>query len=170
MRRVIIGAQAAAYPIVLLVHISAGASRAQTSLSGKPCNGTGRAFTAPAFVACGVILALVVDGLAQLSADTQSRCPWIRFFHDATSAYMMAAFGMTLAPLLEEMFFRGLLLPAAATIVRSPGGSAADGARVCRHSWRAAGLCLGAGAEYLRGRRGLYRGSRGGRIRWRRRS
>jgi hypothetical protein len=33
------------------------------------------------------------------------------YFHDATSAYMMAAFGITLAPLLEELFFRGLLYP-----------------------------------------------------------
>ena len=33
------------------------------------------------------------------------------YFHDATSAYIMAIFGVTLAPLMEEMFFRGLLLP-----------------------------------------------------------
>jgi membrane protease YdiL (CAAX protease family) len=37
--------------------------------------------------------------------------PMDAYFHDATSAYMMAAFGMTLAPLLEELFFRGLLYP-----------------------------------------------------------
>ena len=34
-----------------------------------------------------------------------------KYFHDASSAYLMAAFGMTLAPLLEELFFRGLLYP-----------------------------------------------------------
>ena len=34
-----------------------------------------------------------------------------KYFHDAASAYLMAAFGMTLAPLLEELFFRGLLYP-----------------------------------------------------------
>ena len=28
-----------------------------------------------------------------------------------TSAYIMAIFGVTLAPLMEEMFFRGLLYP-----------------------------------------------------------
>jgi membrane protease YdiL (CAAX protease family) len=34
-----------------------------------------------------------------------------KYFHDASSAYLMAAFGVTLAPLLEELFFRGLLYP-----------------------------------------------------------
>jgi uncharacterized protein len=37
--------------------------------------------------------------------------PIEKFFSDATSAYLMAVFGTTLAPLLEELFFRGLLYP-----------------------------------------------------------
>jgi membrane protease YdiL (CAAX protease family) len=66
--------------------------------------------TAPAFIACGVILALVVDGLARFLPIPKS-LPMDTYFHDASSAYMMAAFGVTLAPLLEEVFFRGLLYP-----------------------------------------------------------
>ena len=50
-----------------------------------------------------------------------------KFFNDATSAYMMAAFGITLAPLLEELFFRGLLYPAAAPRLGLVIARAADG-------------------------------------------
>ena len=38
----------------------------------------------------------------------------------------MAIFGVTLAPLMEEMFFRGLLYPDPGQIFRSGGRSAAD--------------------------------------------
>ena len=58
----------------------------------------------------GTILAVVVDGLSRFLPIPKS-LPMDKYFHDATSAYMMAAFGMTLAPLLEELFFRGLLYP-----------------------------------------------------------
>ena len=34
-----------------------------------------------------------------------------KFFSDITGAYLMAVFGITLAPLLEELFFRGMLYP-----------------------------------------------------------
>ena len=65
---------------------------------------------APAFVIGGVVLALVIEGLARFLPIPKS-LPMDTYFRDASSAYMMAAFGMTLAPLLEELFFRGLLYP-----------------------------------------------------------
>ena len=37
--------------------------------------------------------------------------PMEDLFTDRTNAYLLAAFGLTLAPLLEELFFRGLLYP-----------------------------------------------------------
>jgi membrane protease YdiL (CAAX protease family) len=107
--KVIIGAQAAAYPIVLLFIFLVVRTKADESF-GQAMQWNWPGFTAPAFVACGVILALVVDGLARFLPIPKS-LHMDTFFHDATSAYMMAAFGITLAPLLEEIFFRGLLFP-----------------------------------------------------------
>jgi uncharacterized protein len=107
--KVIIGAQAAAYPIVLLFIFLVVRTKVDEPF-GQAMQWNWPGFTAPAFIACGVILALVVDGLARFLPIPKS-LPMDTFFHDATSAYMMAAFGITLAPLLEEVFFRGLLFP-----------------------------------------------------------
>jgi len=107
--RVVIGAQAAAYPIILLFIFLAVRSRSQeTFRQGIRWNWPGA--TAPAFIASGVLLALVVDSLARFLPIPKS-LPMDSYFHDATSAYIMAIFGVTLAPLMEEMFFRGLLYP-----------------------------------------------------------
>jgi membrane protease YdiL (CAAX protease family) len=107
--KVIIGAQAAAYPIVLLFIFLVVRTKADEPF-GQAMQWNWPGFTGPAFVASGIILALVVDGLARFLPIPKS-LPMDTFFHDATSAYMMAAFGITLAPLLEEIFFRGLLFP-----------------------------------------------------------
>lgn len=106
---VVIGAQAAAYPIILLFIFLTVRSRSQQSFrQGIRWHWPGA--TAPAFIASGVILALVVDSLARFLPIPKS-LPMDSYFHDATSAYIMAIFGVTLAPLMEEMFFRGLLYP-----------------------------------------------------------
>ncbi len=107
--RVVIGAQAAAYPVILLFIFLTVRSRSQRSFrQGIRWNWPGA--TAPAFVASGIILALVVDSLARYLPIPKS-LPMDSYFHDASSAYIMAIFGVTLAPLMEEMFFRGLLYP-----------------------------------------------------------
>ena len=107
--RVVIGGQAAAYPIILLFVFLMVRSRSKESFSqGIRWNWPG--LTAPAFIASGVILALVVDNLARFLPIPKS-LPMDNYFHDATSAYIMAIFGVSLAPLLEEIFFRGLLFP-----------------------------------------------------------
>jgi hypothetical protein len=107
--KVVIGAQAAAYPVVLLFIFLLVRTKSDESF-GKAVQWSWPSVTAPAFVAGGMILALVVDGLARFLPIPKS-LPMDTFFHDASSAYMMAAFGITLAPLLEELFFRGLLFP-----------------------------------------------------------
>jgi uncharacterized protein len=107
--KVVIGAQAAAYPIVLLFIYLLVRTKADEPF-GQAVRWNWPGITAPAFIAGGMILALVVDGLARFLPIPKS-LPMDTFFHDASSAYMMAAFGITLAPLLEEMFFRGLLFP-----------------------------------------------------------
>ena len=58
----------------------------------------------------GIVLAVVIDGLSRFLPIPKS-VPMDKYFTDAASAYLMAIFGMTLAPLLEELFFRGLLYP-----------------------------------------------------------
>ncbi|HEY6254147.1 MAG TPA: CPBP family intramembrane glutamic endopeptidase [Candidatus Angelobacter sp.] len=40
--------------------------------------------------------------------------PIDKFFRDTTSTYLLALFGITFAPLVEELFFRGFLYPALA--------------------------------------------------------
>lgn len=107
--RVVIGAQAAAYPIILLFIFFTVRSRSHISFR-QAIRWNWPGATAPAFVASGIILALIVDSLARFLPIPKS-LPMDSYFHDATSAYIMAIFGVTLAPLMEEMFFRGLLYP-----------------------------------------------------------
>lgn len=107
--RVVIGAQAAAYPIILLFIFVMVRSRSHLCFR-QAIRWNWPGATAPAFIASGVILALIVDSLARFLPIPKS-LPMDSYFHDATSAYIMAIFGVTLAPLMEEMFFRGLLYP-----------------------------------------------------------
>jgi membrane protease YdiL (CAAX protease family) len=107
--RVVIGAQAAAYPIILLFMFVLVRSRTREHF-GKAVHWNWPGISAPRFFVLGIILALVIDGLSRFLPIPKS-LPVDKFFHDAAGAYLMAAFGITLAPLLEELFFRGLLYP-----------------------------------------------------------
>jgi len=106
---VVIGAQTAAYPIVLLFIFVLVRSRSKQPF-GKAIQWNWPGVLAPAFLVGGVVLALVIESLARFLPIPKS-LPMDTYFRDASSAYMMAAFGTTLAPLLEELFFRGLLYP-----------------------------------------------------------
>jgi hypothetical protein len=107
--RVIIGAQTAAYPVVLLFIFFLVRTRSHERF-GKAIQWNWPGIYAPGFLVGGSVLAVVIESLARYLPIPKS-LPMDTYFHDATSAYMMAAFGITLAPLLEEMFFRGLLYP-----------------------------------------------------------
>ncbi len=107
--RVVIGAQTAAYPVVLLFIFMMVRTRSRQPF-GQAIQWNWPGLIAPGFLAGGIVLALVVESLARYLPIPKS-LPMDTYFHDATSAYMMAVFGITLAPLLEEMFFRGLLYP-----------------------------------------------------------
>ncbi len=62
------------------------------------------------FCLSGIVLAFAVQGLAHFLPIPKS-LPMDKFFNDATSAYLMAFFGILIAPVLEELFFRGMLFP-----------------------------------------------------------
>lgn len=106
---VVIGAQAAAYPIVLLFMFVRVRSRSHERF-GKAIHWNWPGISAPGFFVMGTIVAVAVDGASHFLPIPKS-LPMDKYFHDASSAYLMAAFGVTLAPLLEELFFRGLLYP-----------------------------------------------------------
>ncbi len=144
---VVIGAQTAAYPVVLLFIFLMVRTRSHQDF-GRAIQWNWPGMLAPAFLVGGVILALAVEGLARFLPIPKS-LPIDAYFHDATSAYMMAAFGITLAPLLEELFFRGTVVSVAATRIWADCGRAADRGSIRCNPWCSAWLSLGAGVEHL---------------------
>jgi CAAX protease family protein len=58
----------------------------------------------------GVALAFGLQGLAHL-LPMPKELPIDRFFQTTSQAWVLSVFGVTLAPLMEELFFRGFLYP-----------------------------------------------------------
>lgn len=69
------------------------------------------------FLAWGVLLALAVQ-LGAHFLPTPPELPIDKMMHTPLAAWMMAAFGVIIAPFAEEVLFRGLLFPA---LVRRAG-------------------------------------------------
>lgn len=69
----------------------------------------------------GVVLALTVLILSAF-LPFPKHVPMQEYFREMRSAYAMMAFGLLVAPVAEELFFRGLALP---VLVRSMGQAAA---------------------------------------------
>ena len=106
---VVIGAQVAAYPIVILFMMTLVRNRTREQFwPAIRWNWPGPAMLR--FVLAGAVFAFVVEFASRWLPIPKS-LPVDRFFTDTIGAYMMAAFGITLAPLLEELFFRGMLYP-----------------------------------------------------------
>ena len=106
---VVIAAQVAAYPIVILFMMTVVRNKAhQRFWPAIQWNWPGPAMVR--FVIAGAGFAFAVEFASRWLPIPKS-LPVDRFFTDTNGAYMMAAFGITLAPLLEELFFRGLLYP-----------------------------------------------------------
>jgi len=66
--------------------------------------------TAAGYATLGLALAVLV-GLTSKLLPIPKSLPIDNYFTDARGAYMMAIFGVTFAPLIEELFFRGFLYP-----------------------------------------------------------
>jgi CAAX protease family protein len=62
------------------------------------------------YMAGGVLLAVAIEASSNFLPIPKS-LPIDEFFRNRTSAWLMAAFGTLLAPLVEELFFRGFLYP-----------------------------------------------------------
>jgi membrane protease YdiL (CAAX protease family) len=62
------------------------------------------------FLLCGALLYFVLMGLGQL-LPIPKHLPIDRFFQTAREATLMSILSVTLAPFMEELFFRGLLYP-----------------------------------------------------------
>jgi len=106
---VVIGAQFAAYPVVIVFMIALVRSKSgERFWRAIRWNWPGSA--AVGFFLAGTFFALLVE-IASRWLPIPKSLPVDKFFSDATGAYLMAAFGITLAPLLEELFFRGMLYP-----------------------------------------------------------
>lgn len=107
--RAFLAGQAAAYLLVLGCMFFVVRSRSHARFAPSiQWNWPGR--SAAGFFVGGLVLALVVDGLSRFLPLPKS-LPIEDLFTNRANAYLMALFGLTLAPLLEELFFRGLLYP-----------------------------------------------------------
>jgi membrane protease YdiL (CAAX protease family) len=69
----------------------------------------------------GMLLALSVAGLAALLPMERRKLPIEELFKDPTSAFLLAGFGVLIAPVVEEMLFRGFFFP---VIARANGTGA----------------------------------------------
>ena len=62
------------------------------------------------YLLAGVVLSFVLQAVANV-LPMPKELPIDRFFQTPAEAWALSLFGMTLAPLLEELFFRGFLFP-----------------------------------------------------------
>jgi uncharacterized protein len=64
----------------------------------------------PSFLLGGVVLSVALQGLAHL-LPMPKEMPIDRFFSTPREAWVVSLFGISIAPLVEEFFFRGFLYP-----------------------------------------------------------
>ena len=106
---VVIGAQVVAYPLVILFMVTVVGARSREGF-WRAIRWNWNAAKAPAFFLGGMLVAFVVDYGSKYLPLPKS-VPLENYFHEALGAYVTTVFGITLGPLLEELFFRGLLYP-----------------------------------------------------------
>jgi membrane protease YdiL (CAAX protease family) len=109
--RIVIPAQLAAYLVVIVYMVSLVRSRGRPFWTAVRWNWPGRTWFA--WMTLGVALAVIVQSASALLPIPKS-LPIEKYFRDPLGAWMMTGFGLTLAPLVEELFFRGFMYPALA--------------------------------------------------------
>jgi membrane protease YdiL (CAAX protease family) len=75
------------------------------------------------FVLAGIVLAIVIQ-LASQWLPIPPSLPIEKFFQTRTYAYLMAGFGILIAPAIEELYFRGFLYPVLARALGMVAGVA----------------------------------------------
>jgi len=103
---VIVPAQIVAYAVVILI-MQRIAGRSGNALAELHWNWP-QAWAAYLFA--GLALAIGLQGLAQL-LPMPKNLPIDEFFKTKLEAYLLSIFGITFAPLLEELYFRGFMYP-----------------------------------------------------------
>jgi len=110
--RVIVPVQAAAYLVVMGFMYRLITRHYGRRFSEAVCwRWPGAAW--PGLIGVGVALAFAVE-FASRWLPIPRQLPIDEYFSSATAAYCMAAFGVLMAPIVEELFFRGFLYPVVA--------------------------------------------------------
>jgi membrane protease YdiL (CAAX protease family) len=100
-------AQVAAYPVVLAFMYTVATRSERRFWTAIRWNWPRQAMW---FFLAGIVFSLGLQALAHL-LPMPKRLPIERFFQTPVEAWVLSIFGMTLAPLVEELFFRGFLYP-----------------------------------------------------------
>ena len=80
-------------------------------LAGISWNAPAAARAALRLIPLGIVLSFIVQALSAL-VTVPKALPVEEFFRTAADAWAVTAFGILVAPIFEEIFFRGFLLPA----------------------------------------------------------
>lgn len=105
---IVVPAQFAAYVIVLAYMVGVVRTRGRAFWRGVRWGWPAMSWFA--YLALGVALAILVQSSSVLLPIPKS-LPIDRYFTSPLGAWLMAGFGVTAAPLVEELFFRGFLYP-----------------------------------------------------------
>lgn len=112
--RVLIPAQFVSYILILLAMVMWLRSMGLKFWKGIQWNWPQRW---PVLILCGIGLSVLVQ-LAGVLLPIPKQLPIEEFFRETVVVYLLAIFGITLAPLMEEILFRGFLYPALARKLR----------------------------------------------------
>lgn len=104
---VIVPAQIVAYAVVILIMQRIAGRSGNSALAELHWNWP---HAWAAYVFGGLALAIALQGFAQL-LPMPKNLPIDEFFKTRLEAYLLSIFGITFAPLLEELFFRGFMYP-----------------------------------------------------------
>ncbi len=107
--RVLIPAQFAAYVTVVLFMVFVVRSHTLSFLRGVRWNFPNR--TMAAWVVVGVVLAFLIQ-ITSGWLPVPKSLPIEQYFRSATGTWLMTLFGISMAPFVEELLFRGFLYPA----------------------------------------------------------
>ena len=110
--RLLIASEAFAYLLTLTAAFFAFPPLWQRPfLLGLQWNGPAATRNALRLIPLGLLLSAIVQGLSNY-IDVPKELPIDAFFHSRSTVWLITVFGTVLAPLFEEVLFRGFLLPA----------------------------------------------------------